>query len=215
MRMYFAWIGVRRLTAQLRYTKCGWWGGRSGLIPHSSGSALPLRVLQEEQAVDHVRPIVGAPAREREEMVPCEKLTVPQFGGWTPAELATIPISGEQERVGDLSPEVARNVDESHEPDDDGPRDGQALAPDRTAPVRLHDLGLAIDHETERAPDRDQRQRLERRIERQAGHPTSKSAERHPRTRDAGARGDYARIIHGRLTPCKSAPWLNEAGPPP
>src|ERR671918_463509 len=49
--MYLDWIEVRRRTAQARCTKCGSNGGRSGCIPTSSGSRLPLRVLHEEHAV--------------------------------------------------------------------------------------------------------------------------------------------------------------------
>lgn len=51
MRMYFAWIGVRRRTAQLRCTKCGSAGAVSGCMPISVASRLPLRVLQGLHAV--------------------------------------------------------------------------------------------------------------------------------------------------------------------
>src|SRR2546429_8550204 len=50
--MYLDWIDVSRRTAQARCTKCGSNGGRIGCIPASSGSRLPLRVLQLLHAVN-------------------------------------------------------------------------------------------------------------------------------------------------------------------
>ena len=49
--MYFAWVGVRRRTAQLKWTKCGSTGACSGCIPISLGRLFALRVLQGLQAV--------------------------------------------------------------------------------------------------------------------------------------------------------------------
>ena len=49
--MYFAWVGVRRRTAQLRCTKCGSTGACVGCIPISLGRLFAFLVLQGLQAV--------------------------------------------------------------------------------------------------------------------------------------------------------------------
>src|SRR6266480_2956916 len=100
--MYFACVRVSRRTAQERCTKCGSCGERSGCMPTSSGSRLPLRVLQLEQAV---RTLVHA-------FVP------PQLLLRAAAELAAVVVAGKQERVGDLAAEAAGDVDEANESDD-------------------------------------------------------------------------------------------------
>ena len=62
--MYFAWVGVRRRTAQLKWTKCGSTGACSGCIPISLGRLFALRVLQGLQAVTTLVQSL-APPRDR------------------------------------------------------------------------------------------------------------------------------------------------------
>jgi hypothetical protein len=66
---------------------------------------------------DHVRPVVVAATRERNEVVARQTLAVPQLGMAPVAVLAAVTISGKEECVGDLTTEAAGNVDELDESD--------------------------------------------------------------------------------------------------
>jgi hypothetical protein len=78
------------------------------------------------------------------------------------AVLAPITIASKEECVGDLTAEAAGNVDELDESYDRRFRERQTFASNDVAGVRFDDLGFALDHQPEGAPDRDHSQRLER-----------------------------------------------------
>src|SRR5260370_25093528 len=67
---------------------------------------------------EDVGPGVRAAARQRHEMIAREALALPQLRLRTAAELAAVVVAGEQECVGDLAAEAARNVDEANQSND-------------------------------------------------------------------------------------------------
>src|SRR5256885_1278638 len=97
-------------------------------------------------------------------MIARERLSRLQLHLRTPAILATVAIAREEEGVRHLAPEAARHVDELHEPDDRRARQREPLGADEAPRIALHDLRLAIEHETKRPTHGNHRQRLERRI---------------------------------------------------
>jgi hypothetical protein len=150
-------------------------------------------VLHELQAVSTLARYCPA-ARQGNQMIAREAFAVPQLLLGAPAELAPIAVAGEQERVGHLAAEPARDVHELDQTDDRGPRQRQPLAAHGGA-LRLHDLGLAVDHQTQRAAHGHHGQGLERRVERETAHacssPAKKGRPRPPRAR-------RPRILTGR-----------------
>jgi len=131
-------------------------------MPTSWGSRFPLRVLQVEHAVSTLVQVLEPP---RDRVVPRQAFAVPQLVLVPATKLAAVAIAGEQERIGDLTAEAARDVDELDETDHRGPRQRQAFAAHDRA-VGLDDFGLAVDHEAQRPAHGHHRQRLERRVER-------------------------------------------------
>src|SRR5512138_3504930 len=83
----------------------------------------------------------------------------------TPAVLAAIAIAREEEGVGDLAAELARHVDESRKPDDEGTRQGQSLGADYPFGICLDDFSLPIDHQPQRSSERHHGKRLERSVQ--------------------------------------------------
>src|SRR5690242_855500 len=108
-------------------------------------------------------------------MIARQRLAGLELREMTTAVLAAIVIAREQESVRDLPAETARHVDELGEPNDGGSGQRQTLRPNDAIGVRLDDLGFAVDHETERPPHRNHRQRLVGRVECQTAndHETS------------------------------------------
>jgi hypothetical protein len=84
------------------------------------------------------------------------------------AVLTAVSVPSEEKRVGDLTAEPSWHVNESDKPNDARPRKGEMLAAEYPIPVHLDDLGLAVDDQPERPPDRNEGQRLERRVKCQA-----------------------------------------------
>src|SRR5690348_3222933 len=66
----------------------------------------------------HVGPLVVATARQRDQVIPRQALTVTQLELGSMAILAAIAVAGEEECVGDLAAEAAGNVHELDQPDD-------------------------------------------------------------------------------------------------
>src|ERR1700737_2231898 len=87
----------------------------------------------------HVRPVVVASPRERNQMIPGKALPMPQLRLASVAILAAGEIAGEKEGVGDLAAEAAGNVNEFDESYDGWFRQRQAFASDVIATVRLDD----------------------------------------------------------------------------
>ena len=71
--------------------------------------------------------------------------------------LAPVTVPREQERVGHLPAEATRHVDELGEPDYDRAGQRQTLRADYTLGIGFHHLGLAVNHEAQRAPHRHHR----------------------------------------------------------
>ncbi len=101
-------------------------------------------------------------------MITCEAFTVTELVRRSTTVLTAVSVPGEQKRVGDLATELARNVNKPDQSNDTRPRNNEMLAAENPIPVYLDDLGLAIDDEPQRPPDRNEGQRLERRVQCQA-----------------------------------------------
>jgi hypothetical protein len=78
-----------------------------------------------------------------------QTLALPQILLRAAAELAAVVVASEQEGVGDLATETARNVDEPDQPDDSGAWYRHSLRMDGHA-LGLDDLSLAIDDQPQR-----------------------------------------------------------------
>ena len=122
---------------------------------------------------DHVGPLVVTTARERNQMVACEALPVPQIDLRTVAVLAAVTVASEEECIGDLAAEAAGNVDELDKAYDRGFGQRQAFTSNAVAPVRFDDLGFPFDDQAKSTPDRDHCQRLEGGVQRQTPQGTS------------------------------------------
>jgi hypothetical protein len=85
---------------------------------------------------------------------------VPQVQLASVAILAAVAIASEEECVGDLTAEAAGDVDKLDESYDRRFWKRQTFASNAVAPIRFDDLGLALDHQPEGAPDRNHGQRL-------------------------------------------------------
>jgi hypothetical protein len=70
------------------------------------------------------------------------------------AILAAIVVAREKEGIRHLPPEPAGYVHKPNQPDDRGSWDVQSLAPDDVITLRLDNLRLPIDHQSEGSPDR-------------------------------------------------------------
>jgi hypothetical protein len=103
-------------------------------------------------------------------MIPGEKLAAPKLAPVTATVLAGIVVSGEEKRVGDLATEPSGNVDEANEPDDQRKRHLGLLRPKSPIAVGLQQLGLSVENQTDRPPDRDDRERLVRCVECETAH---------------------------------------------
>jgi hypothetical protein len=85
---------------------------------------------------------------------------VPEVRLTAMAILAAVTIASEEECVGDLTAETAGDVNEFDESYDRGFGKRQPLTSNDVAPVRLDDLGLALDDQSKGTPDRNHGQRL-------------------------------------------------------
>src|SRR5687768_9534974 len=86
------------------------------------------------------------------------------------AILTAITVAREQERVGDLTAELARHVHEADEPDDTGACDLTAFGPEDLAVIDLEDLSFSINDQSKCTANRQNRERLERRVQCQTSH---------------------------------------------
>jgi hypothetical protein len=110
------------------------------------------------------------------------------------AVLAAITIAGEEEGVGDLAAEAARNVDELDEADNSRFGQGEAFTSDEISGIRLDDFCLPFDDQTKGSTQRYHSQRLERGVQRQTPHVSSPESfsVAGPRTQPGGARNGPA-----------------------
>ena len=124
------------------------------------GKVIPLPGIARAAGGDDVAPFVVAAPRQRNQVIPRETLPVTQVGLAPMAILAAVAVASEEECVGDLTAEAAGDVDELDESYDRRFRERQTFASNAVAPIRFDDLGFALDHQPEGAPDRDHGQRL-------------------------------------------------------
>jgi hypothetical protein len=122
---------------------------------------------------DHVLPIVVTAPGERDQMIPRETLAMPQVRLTAVAILAAVPVSGKEERVGDLAAETAGNMDELDKAYDSWFREHQSFASDDVPVVRFDDLGFPLDDQTESTPYRNHSERFKGGVQRQTPHATS------------------------------------------
>ena len=114
-------LGLRiesRRTAQERCTKCGSRGGVQRVHAALLGQVIALPRVAAAAGGHHVGPVVVAAARERNQVIPREALAVPQLDLAPVAVLAPVPVTSEEECVGDLPTEAAGDVHEFDQPDD-------------------------------------------------------------------------------------------------
>src|SRR5262245_30756481 len=122
---------------------------------------------------DAVGPRVVATPAHRRQVIAGEALAGTQLRLGAMAILAAILVPREQERVGDLTAELAGDVNEFDEPDDRGLRQGDPRTSYGLTAVGLDDLRLSIDNQTQCPLHGHHRQGLEGRIEREATHGVS------------------------------------------
>src|SRR3989442_5018567 len=113
--------------------------GPARMHPRFLGQPIALPRVATRARREGVAPAVGAPPRQRNQVVPGKALPVAQLLLAPPAELAAVVVTGEEEGVGHLAAEPAGHMDELDEPDERRARDGPALAP-YERPLRLDDL---------------------------------------------------------------------------
>src|SRR5438093_13204004 len=116
---------------------------------HLLGQQVPLAGIAARAGGQDVRPGVRAASREGHEMVARQALALAQLLLRAAAELAAVIVAGKQERVGDLAPEAARDVDKANESDDRGTWDRESLAVDRRA-FSLNNFSLAVNDQPQR-----------------------------------------------------------------
>src|SRR6185312_16522888 len=98
-------------------------------------------------------------------MVARERFASLECGLLAAAELTGVAIAREKERVRHLAAELARHVDETREADYSRVRNREAFGSDQLVRIRLHNLRLPIQQESERTTYRNHRQRFERSVE--------------------------------------------------
>jgi len=87
-------------------------------------------------------------------MVARERLTRLELRHVPAAVLTAIVVASEQERVRHMAPKATRDVHEPREANDGGTRDAETFRPDDPIVISLDDLGLSIDHQPQRALQR-------------------------------------------------------------
>src|SRR6185437_9941561 len=112
-----------------------------------------------------VGPYIQPPTRQWDQMIARERLPTLERGLFPAAELARVAIAREEERVGHLAAELARHVDEAREANDRRVRNREAFGSNQLVRIRLHDLRLPVQQESERTTYRNHRQRFERSVE--------------------------------------------------
>jgi len=130
--------------------------------PRLAWKAVPLAVVAARAGRDNVLPRIAAAPRYREHVIARQKLAAAQLPLVPAAVLAGVPVAREKEGVGDLPAEAPRNLDVPHKPDDQRAGMLGPHRPKRALGVLLQDLGLLVQHETDRPPGGDDHQRLVR-----------------------------------------------------
>ena len=87
--------------------------------------------------------------------------------------LAAVAISSEEERVGDLAAEAARNVDEFDKAYDGRFGEHESFASDDIPIVRFDDLSFPLDDQSESTPYRNHGERFKGGVQRQTPQSTS------------------------------------------
>ena len=137
---------------------------------HFLGEMAALAVVTERAGRDHVVPGIIAAARHRNDVVAGQELTPTKLCAVTAAILTAVAITSKQERVGDLTAELARHVNEANEPDDQRACHVTALGMEYTVLIDFENFGFLVDDQPQRTSDWQDRQRFERSVESQTSH---------------------------------------------
>lgn len=122
----------------------------------------------------HVGPVVLTTTGQRYQMIPRQALAEPELIRPSTAILAFVVVTGEQEGVGNLASELSWHEHVLDESDHGGFRKSERFAPNHPRTITLHDLGLAIEHETKRPAYRHKCERFKRGIQRKTAHSESR-----------------------------------------
>jgi hypothetical protein len=121
---------------------------------------MPLPVVTGGATRHHILPTVPTTPGKRENVVPGEELSAPQLTPVPTTVLAGVVVPGKEEGVGDLATETARYMDESNEAYDQGKGDLGSFRTKSPFIVHLDELGLLIEDQPNRPPDRNDGQWL-------------------------------------------------------
>jgi hypothetical protein len=100
-------------------------------------------------------------------MIAREELAATQLYPVPATVLAPIAVTRKEEGVGDLTAELARDVNETDEADHGGARQFAPLGSEEAGLVHLEDFGFPVNNKPERPPNGQERQRFERCIQRE------------------------------------------------
>ena len=145
--------------------KMGLDGRVERMHPDLAGKVVRLPGVAGAAGGDDVGPVVGAPARERNEVIAGEGFARLELDLQPAAVLTAIAIARKEEGVRYLTAKAARDVDEAREPDHGWTRERQFLGADYAVGISFDDLRFSIDHQPQCAAKRNHRQRLKRSIQ--------------------------------------------------
>ena len=94
----------------------------------------------------HVGPIVVPTTRERDQMIPGQTLPMLQLELTPVAVLAAVVVPSEEERVGNLTAETARDVYKLDKADDGGPGNDESFTSNEIVFFGLDDFRFAFDN---------------------------------------------------------------------
>lgn len=137
-------------------------------------------------------------------MIAGQAFPVAEPGNRSTTVLAGVPVAGEEERVGDLTTELAGNMHESDQPYDTGSGNGQVLASEEPTPIHLDDLGLAVDNQPQGPPNRNEGQRLKRRVQCQATRMQQHMTQIPPHCANRRGLNEFVGILPSAVSYCKT-----------
>jgi len=109
------------------------------------GQVIPLARVAGAAGRHHVGPIVVPTTRQRDQVVPRQALPMLQLELTPVAVLAAVVVPSEEESVGNLTAETARDVHELDKADDGGPGDDESFTSNEIVFFGLDDFRFAFD----------------------------------------------------------------------
>jgi hypothetical protein len=137
---------------------------------HFACQVTTLAIVARRTRRYHVRPRVVAAARQRHDVVTSQELAATQMRAVTPAVLATIGITGEQEGVRHLPPEFAGDMYIPNQPNDRGTWHLPPFGSECPGIVYLENFRFLIQNQPQSPTYRQNREGLEGGVERQTTH---------------------------------------------